>query len=158
MHIRDMEADDAECVQRIFTYATRELRAIYRPTTIHGRAPANTTEKRVPVWRRRVIVHSDRVQGVVDFYSDKEQLFLRGLAVNSASRGRGYAKALLGSLEETAIELGVSRINLTTIQETGNVNFFSHLGYEVVKQTISSKYERVDLATPATEVEMVKRV
>jgi N-acetylglutamate synthase-like GNAT family acetyltransferase len=153
-----MVSDDEEKVQKIFTQATEELRNIYRLKTSDRVVPYKTKGESVEAWRRRVVVHKGRVLGVVDYCNNENQLFLRGLAIDPNYRRRGYAKELLGSLEETAKSLGLSGVSLTTIQETGNVNFFIHLGYEMVKRNISVKYERVDMEAPATEVDMMKQL
>lgn len=158
MQVRDMVAEDHAMVTRIFREATADLRKVYCPKLKRNLKNTEKTKMISASWKRRVIETGNSVLGVVDYCCDQQTIWLQGLAIDRKNRNKGYARQLLDSLEQTATMLGMKRISLKTIRETGNVEFFLHLGYRVVNEHESERFQRVGLGGPVSEVEMIKQL
>ena len=126
--------DDVANASAISHAAFSELRTVYQPTET---AIANKAE------RQEEAVHAvakidQTVVGTLEYFVEKDQLYVIALAVDATFRRQGIARRLLEFVGEAARGLGRSIVATRTIKETGNVPVFERLGFHVVGEEIAS--------------------
>ncbi len=126
--------DDVANACAISHAAFSELRTVYQPTET---AIANKAERQEEAVR--VIAKIDQtVVGTLEYFVEKDQLYVIALAVDATFRRQGIARRLLEFVGEAARGLGCSIVATRTIKETGNVPIFERLGFHVVGEEIAS--------------------
>lgn len=126
--------DDVANASAISHAAFSELRTVYRPTET---AIANKAE------RQEEAVHAvakidQTVVGTLEYFVEKDQLYVIALAVDATFRRQGIARRLIEFVGEVARGLGRSIVATRTIKETGNVPIFERLGFHVVGEEIAN--------------------
>lgn len=144
--------DDSELAE-VDRIAIADLRKVYRPTTIalERRASIN------PGLRRLVAVAQGRIAGTVQYYMGVDRLSFLGLGVHSDFRRCGVATAMVQHLERIGRARGCKAISLNTVRETGNVEVFERMGFEVESQAPTLLFES-ETASTLYEVVMVKDI
>ena len=92
---------------------------------------------------------------MAEYLISKNNILLRGVAVSPGHRKKGVAGAIIEHVVLVAQKEGKPEIVLSTIKETGNAIFFSHMGFAVVLEEISAVYES-PYGKPVTLVNMRK--
>ena len=115
IQIRVAAPDDAERIAAALREAFVEYRASYTAEAFAATTPAaEQVRSRMdegPVW---VAVQGDVVVGTVSVVPRGESLYIRGMAVLPAARGRRVGEALLRRVEEFASAQGCERLYLST--------------------------------------------
>ncbi|MGR5157622.1 GNAT family N-acetyltransferase [Vibrio owensii] len=122
----------------------QELRAIYSPNKTAK--PTSSKDE----WVNYAYYLEGRIVGCVKAKLTDDELQLSGLAVESASRKQGIARRLIMALCEL---YSVNALSVWCVEETGNVEIFKALGFEVL-QTESSSLFSLTNGSPATEVKL----
>jgi len=126
--VREAVAADREAARDLSARAERALRKVYRPSpelVRAGGAPASD-------WPGLVAECDGELVGTVSYQVQEDRLHLRALMVDPDHQRQGVARALIGRLSELARLLGVTRLSLYTVVQTGNVPIFERLGFTVV--------------------------
>ncbi|GLR03795.1 hypothetical protein GCM10007906_13820 [Vibrio hyugaensis] len=123
----------------------QELRAIYSP----NKAAKSTSSK--DEWVNYAYYLEDRIVGCVKVKLTNGELQLSGLAVESAYRKQGIARRLIMTLCE--LYGSGNAMSVWCVEDTGNVEVFKALGFEVL-QTESSSLFSLTNGHPATEVKL----
>jgi GNAT superfamily N-acetyltransferase len=93
------------------------------------------------VW---VAVSDERIVGVLVIRPRDGSLELENVAVEPASQGRGYGRALISRAEERARELGLPTVTLHTNEAmVENLQLYPQLGYVETGRGIEAGYRRV---------------
>jgi N-acetylglutamate synthase-like GNAT family acetyltransferase len=130
VHVRRAVPEDADAIDTVDALATATLRQTYRPTQAALAHRAQLAGK----LESFVAILEDRVVGVVRCCVEGDALRVIGLGVHAECRRGGVARELLELLAALATERGLSRLSLSTIEQTGNVTIFSRLGFTVVSR------------------------
>jgi ribosomal protein S18 acetylase RimI-like enzyme len=132
--LRPADAANDEAAEELSRRAFQALRAVYRPRE------AETTRKAEKDSRycRLVAEHQGRVVATVEYRLEETALHIRGLAVDPAFQGRGFARRVVEELAGIARARGRRSLTLYTIRETGNVALFERLGFRVVGEEVAS--------------------
>ncbi len=142
--IHPLSGDYEQAARELRAAATHDLRRVYRPRW-RGGGTAPVARK---VARQELVAsRNGAVLGVVEYLKRGEGLFLRGLAVHPCARREGVAGALIAHLKEMARAAGISRLELATIVETGNVSIFERLGFRVTDIAPAEAFESLDGGT-----------
>ena len=178
--VRDVTVHDMKRVNEVVESAFRPLRRVYRPTRA-ARKHKQTLETKLT---RLVAVADGVIVGTLQYYrvayeaeddqrgtddraaettsnrvkeADSNRLHLLGLAVHHDYQRKGVARCLLEALTERAAGLGVPKLSLCTIKETGNVPVLLRLGFSVVSEQRDA-YAESDLYRVLTDVYLEKRL
>ena len=116
VRIRPAVAEDSEAIASVLRESFAEYEALYTPEGFAATTPASVeVSKRVeegPVW---VALDEDEAfVGTVSVVSKGEALYVRGMAVTPAARGRRVGELLLRRAEDFAREHNFKRIFLST--------------------------------------------
>ncbi len=147
--IRPATQDDQSGLRTVTSAGTRFLREVYRPTL--ERAEWRTSEGRS--WL--VAVQESRVVGAASYTPSHESLHLRDLAVLPDWRRRGIARQLVEHIVRLAAAEGLPRVTLDTIQATGNVAIFEHLGFAVTEEVRTEDFVGVT-GSPMISISMAR--
>ncbi len=135
--IRRATDDDADCVAEVVAAAFAPLRSIYRPKPEIASRVAQFTGLST-----RIVAELDgRIVATVQFDNHKEHIHVIGLAVLPQFQRLGIARRLLDWIMAQAPALGLSVVVLDTIKETGNVMLFEKLGFHVVQEFATDRFE-----------------
>ncbi len=133
IEVRQQNELEAKIAESIFTAATNELRAIYRPVAM--------ADDNLPVNSIKVVATiNDKVVGLAQYLIGTDSIKLSGLAVSPDYRRRGVAGAIVQYLVQEANNNRKADIVLGTIKETGNVDIFVRLGFTVIEEVIAEKF------------------
>ena len=147
--IRPATQDDQSGLRAVASAGTRSLRRVYRPTP--ERAGRRSSQGRS--WL--VAVQESRVVGAGSYTPLRESLHIRDLAVLPAWRRRGIARQLVEHIWRIAVAEGLPRVTLDTIQATGNVAIFEHLGFAVTEEVRTEDFVGV-AGSPMISVSMAR--
>ena len=124
---RQATPNDAQEVQSVMDAAFASVRDVYRP-----KPDAVPTSENADLDTETIVaLVVGEMAGAVCVYSEGAALHVSQLAVVPKLRKRGVARALLQSVNDAAIQRGVIKLRLNTIQETGNVAIFQRLEFTV---------------------------
>jgi ribosomal protein S18 acetylase RimI-like enzyme len=108
-------ASDAAAVAALLYKAFVEYRSLYTERGFEATTPEREQiEDRInkkAVW---LVVNGDTIAGTVSVFPQKDQLYVRSLAVNPDARGKGIGEMLMEHVHEMAFASGCSFITLTT--------------------------------------------
>jgi ribosomal protein S18 acetylase RimI-like enzyme len=141
--VREALPGDAECTRALVDRAGSTLRAVYRPTPELMRS----SEARAAARRQLVAERNGEIVGAISYEKCGDRLHLQSLAVDPTSQRQGIARMLVAHCVKLARSLGVSRLSLYTVVETGNVSIFERLGFHVVSTEPADGLEAVTAAT-----------
>ena len=144
--VRTQTDSDSDYVKSIISTTTDELRAIYRPVNSHAQSEIEESICVVAVINKNIV-------GAAKYLINKNNILIRNLAVSPDYRKQGVARAII----EHATLKGKSELVLSTIKETGNINIFLHLGFNVDKEFISENFEGIH-GKQVTQVKMRKKI
>lgn len=108
-----------DSVKSIIGATTDELRAIYRPIKNYAQS-----EIEEPVCIVAVI--DENIIGAAEYLVNKNHALIRNLAVSPDHRRQGAARAIIEHVILKAKNAGKTKLLLSTIKETANMNFFTH--------------------------------
>lgn len=133
MIVREPELSDAEALKEVKALAVAPLRQIYRP------AQAGFAERAAKDHRRRPFVceHEGRVVATVEIEDRRDTYHLVGPLVHPDFQRQGIARLLIDYIAEIAREQGKQALSLNTVKQTGNVEIFSRLGFQVVSESVA---------------------
>lgn len=149
--VREAAADDMADVSAVMSEATAQLRAVYRP----GRDALVRAGSAKEV-RWLIAVVGREIVGALRYVIEPDRLHL-GLGVRPEHQRKGVARALVGALAAKASCLGLPKLSLYTVKETGNVPIFARLGFRVVREEPAKDAESVT-GQPLTDVYMERLV
>jgi N-acetylglutamate synthase-like GNAT family acetyltransferase len=149
--IREAAEGDMAAVQGVMAAATAQLRTVYRPT------PGAVARARSSTAVRWLIADLDgQCVGALRYVVESDRLHL-GLGVRPESQRKGVGRALVDSLAAKAASLGLPKLSLYTIKETGNVAVFARMGFRVVSEEPAKDIESAT-GEPLTDVYMERSV
>ncbi len=92
----------------------------------------------------QVYIDDAEIGGFIVFYPRADHIHLENIAVDPALQGRGIGKRLIEFAETTALELGLTRIELyTNAKMVENLALYPSLGYRQFDHRIEDGFERV---------------
>ncbi|WP_372723857.1 GNAT family N-acetyltransferase [Novipirellula sp.] len=135
--IRKATAEDDDAMAAVFHAAFTPLRSIYRPS-VHTVARQLLLQKE----GTRLVAELDhRVVATVQGDSHEGYLHVIGLAVHPHFQQKGIARRLLDWIESCALTTARTAIVLNTIKETENVPIFEKLGFQIISEAVSDRFE-----------------
>jgi ribosomal protein S18 acetylase RimI-like enzyme len=141
MQIRRAVSGDVAAIRAIVEAAY----AMYAPRI--GRAPAPVLADYpaiVEAGDAWVGISDGRVVGVLVIRASDGALELENVAVEPASQGRGYGRALIAFAEQQAHELGLSEVTLYTNEAMlENLRLYPRLGFLETGRRVEDGYRRV---------------
>lgn len=106
---------DAAAVSALLYKAFVEYKSLYSEkgfeATTPGREVIGDRINKKVVW---LIMNGDTIAGTVSLFPQRDQLYVRSLAVNPNERGQGIGIILMDHVHEMALAFGCSFIKLTT--------------------------------------------
>ena len=115
IQIRPASAGDAPAIATLLRESFIEYESLY---TAAGFAATAITPEQVidrlsegPVW---LAMHGETIVGTASVVAKGDSLYIRGMAVHPAARGRHIGKLLLSHIEELARSEGFTRLFLST--------------------------------------------
>lgn len=131
MVVREPTEEDSQALREVKSLAVQDLRKVYRPIQAgHARRAAKARDRR-PL----VCECNGRVAGCVEYEPQGDRLHVIGLLVHPDFRRRGIARAILEYIRGIAQCEGKRGLSLNTVKQTGNIEIFTRLGFEVVKES-----------------------
>ena len=113
--VRRAVANDAAAIAALLYKAFVEYRSLYTDKGFEATTPEREEiEERInkkAVW---VVLNSHTIAGTVSVFPQKDQLYVRSLAVSPEARGKGIGEMLMEHVHEMAFASGCSCIKLTT--------------------------------------------
>ena len=95
--------------------------------------------------------------GTAEYVHTDDHLYIQGVAVHPEYRRQGVCRALVRAAEKIAKDSNLVALALCAIEETGNVEIFKRLGFEVVNRAVARHY--VDPAGgPVIQVDMERKI
>lgn len=86
----------------------------------------------------------DEFLGFIVFYEDGTHLLLENVAVLPSAAGQGIGKKLIHFCEETALERGLTSVQLYTNEKmTDNLSIYPKLGYAEIGRRSEDGFNRV---------------
>lgn len=151
--VRNAADDDAARLTEIRTAATQIVRTIYRPNLerLRGRPQVCADDVCLVASLDEVVV------GTLTYSLEEQRLHLRRIAVDPNHHRRGVARALVEAAAQRAHALGACSLSLDTIRQTGNVEIFGRLGFEVVSEHPTDLFES-DRFSELSDVRMERAV
>jgi GNAT superfamily N-acetyltransferase len=147
--IKDAEAADSPVVASVMGAATAQLRSVYRPSQ-----QAVERARAAKDVRWLLAMDGNKAVGALRYVVEPGRLHL-GLGVIPEYQRKGVARSLVEFLAAKARSLGLAKLSLYTVKETGNVPIFEHLGFAIVRQEPAEGVESVS-GSPLTDVYMEK--
>jgi len=136
-------------VKQLYGSAFGQLRDRYMPI---GRPPP------LPAEPGCITLKSDgQIQGALSYYVDPPHLRLFKLAVHPGSQSKGMATRLINYAASNIAGPKGLDVAVYVITESGNIPFFSKLGFTAVNETIAEYAEAPD-GSPVYETEMTRPV
>jgi GNAT superfamily N-acetyltransferase len=131
VRIRVAGPEDAASVASVLRESFAEYKPLYTREGFAATTPAaahvrNRIEEG-PVW---VVLDNDAVVGTVSVVPKGESLYVRGMAIVPAARGRRIGELLLRQVEDFASERGFKRLLLSTTPFLGRaIQLYEHYGF-----------------------------
>lgn len=131
IRIRVAVAEDAPSIASVLRESFAEYESLYTREGFDATTPAGPqVRERMeegPVW---VAVDGDAVVGTVSVVPKGESLYVRGMAIVPAARGRGIGELLLREVEAYASERGFKRLLLSTTPFLGRaIQLYERYGF-----------------------------
>jgi ribosomal protein S18 acetylase RimI-like enzyme len=115
VQIRRAEPDDSAAIAAVLYESFAEYEPLYTPAAFAATTPASDQllerMQEGPFW---VALEGDRIVGTASVVSKSEGLYIRGMAVLPAARGRKTGWLLLEHMEDFAVQEGLKRLFLST--------------------------------------------
>ena len=132
VQIRMAVAEDASSIASVLREAFIEYEPLYTPEGFTATTPATAQVldriEEGPVW---VVFDNDAIIGTVSVVPKEESLYVRGMAIVPAARGRKIGELLLRQVESFAAERGVKRLLLSTTPFLARaIQLYEHYGFK----------------------------
>jgi GNAT superfamily N-acetyltransferase len=153
IEIRKAEACDIQDALAVHEAAFANHYATY-----HAR-PADAAKQaaRLREGVRVVAIEGKTVVATAQYADHKNHVHVLGLAVHPRCQNRRIARQLLEWVAETALRLGHTTLVADTIEESGNVPVFEHLGFRAIERTVVDIFES-DLHETLHSVKLERRL
>ncbi len=115
--------------------------AKHRPIYHAKPADAKQQAARLREGVRLVALANDEIVGTAQYADHGDHIHILDLAVHPTHQGRRIARQLVESVADTAVRLGHDRLVTDTIEETGNVPLYGHLGFNVIERSVTSQFQ-----------------
>lgn len=148
--VRDIHEGEEGARCEIVASATRELRKTYWP----GENAGQYGGERSGVL---VAVKCDMLVGTAEYVRKYNHLYIQAVAVRPEYRSRGICRALVDAAEEIAKEEQLAALALCAIEETGNVEIFEKLGFNVTSRAVAPNHVSLG-GGPVTQVDMERKI
>lgn len=149
--VRNETTEDMDGIRAVDAAATATLRQTYRPNE-----KAMDNKSIISAHLQRLVAVSDgTIIGTVRYHVEEQSLRVIGLGVHPNSRHRGVARELIQFLERIGRTEGVTCLHLYTVKQTGNVDIFKRLGFNVIAER-ADDFSESDIYSELTDVEMEK--
>jgi len=113
--IRRAVTGDAAAISALLYKAFIEYKSLYTEKGFEATTPdREVIEERInkkAVW---LVMNNNFIAGTVSLFPQRDQLYVRSLAVNPNARGQGIGRLLMDHVHEMAFAHGCSQIMLTT--------------------------------------------
>jgi putative acetyltransferase len=131
VRIRAAVPEDAASIASVLRESFREYKSLYTEEGFAATTPATARVRNRleegPVW---VVLDNDAVVGTVSVVPKGESLYVRGMAILPAARGRRIGELLLRQVEGFASERGFKRLLLSTTPFLGRaIRLYEHYGF-----------------------------
>jgi ribosomal protein S18 acetylase RimI-like enzyme len=151
--VRHAAPEDRQAAYRVSNAAFAGVRRVYQP-----RKTARSIRNSIDIQLHQVVALGDGVVvGMLDFWIEGSVCHLGNLAVDPEYQGRGVARRLIDFLADHGRELGLEGISAKTIRETGNVDIYLRMGFEVVGEK-PADWAQSDVFTQLTETQMLRKI
>lgn len=147
LHVREASTSDMPDVTSLMGAATAQLRTVYRPSPNAAARARSATNVR---WL--IALSGTRTIGALRYTTESDRLHL-GVGVLPEFQRQGVARALLDALAAKATALGLPKLSLYAIEQTGNVPIFAKLGFNAIRKEPAKDIESVN-GQPLTDVYM----
>lgn len=132
VRIRVAVPDDASSIASVLRKSFVEYQSLYTREGFAATTPVSTQVQRRleegPSW---VVLDNDAVVGTVSVVPKGESLYVRGMAIVPAARGRGIGGLLLRQVEGFAYERGFKRLFLSTTPFLERaIQLYEHYGFK----------------------------
>ena len=135
VHVRPGRSSDQAALAALREEVTNALRRIYLPVT------GGASHRRImPRFDTLVAVMGNHIIGTLEYTLAHETVYLQGLGVAEGYRGQGVARALIEAVAAKARPYPLPRLELCTIRETGNVQVFEQLGFQICDERASTQF------------------
>jgi ribosomal protein S18 acetylase RimI-like enzyme len=115
VRIREAVTEDAPAIASVLRESFMEYKALYTHEGFDATTPLSAQVRsrmeEGPVW---VALDDDAIVGTVSVVAKEESLYVRGMAIVPAARGRRIGESLLRRVESFASERGFNRMFLST--------------------------------------------
>ncbi len=134
--IRIAQPDDASSIASVLKNSFEEYRPLYTPDAFEATIPTSgeirARMNEGPVW---VAVQEYEIVGTVSVVPRKDELYIRGMAVDPAARKLGIAQRLLEYVERYAAGNGYKTLTLcTTPFLHGAIQLYEKCGFRFIKE------------------------
>jgi GNAT superfamily N-acetyltransferase len=156
--IRHATLRDARAIERILQEAFIEYRDRYTPEAFAATTPAAPEVMRRlnegPVW---IAFAAETAAGTVSAVVKDAELYVRGMAVVPAARGRGIGESLLRTVQAYAASIGSVRLFLhTTPFLTSAIRLYERFGFRHVPAIGAHDLFGTPLLTMAYELRKIR--
>ena len=100
---------------------------------------------------------NQKVIGTIYYKAENSILQLYGLSIHEDFRRQGYAREIMNYLINFAKDQKLTAIRFNTMQITGNVQIFQHIGFSVINEKPSVLCEGLN-GEPIVDVQMEKQI
>ncbi len=132
VQIRLAVSEDASSIASVLHESFLEYEPLYTQegftATTPGSAQVKNRIEEGPVW---VVSDNDAIVGTVSVVPKGESLYVRGMAIVPAARGRRIGELLLKQVEDFAAERGFKRLLLSTTPFLERaIQLYEHYGFQ----------------------------
>jgi putative acetyltransferase len=132
VRIREAVPEDAPSIASVLRESFMEYKALYTQEGFDATTPLSeqvrSRMQEGPVW---VALVNDAVVGTVSVVPKGESLYVRGMAIVPAARGRRIGESLLMRVESFAAERGFKRMFLSTTPFLGRaIQLYERYGFK----------------------------
>ena len=134
IRIRIAVAEDAPEIGSVLLESFLEYKSRYTPEGFAATTPSSAQiQDRLtegPTW---VVICSERIVGTVSVVPRNDSLYVRGMAIVPAARGKGVGRLLLSEVERYASELSYHRVFLSTTPFLERaIRLYEHYGFKQI--------------------------
>lgn len=137
IQVREPLQTDCEAIEEVNRLAIADLRKVYRP----NEKALNSLSKFAPALKQLIATKGESVVGTVQFRIEGGCFMLTALNVRPTHRRQGVARALVKAIIRLAVSDASRCVALYTVKETGNVDIFERMGFQVIQENKSDFFE-----------------
>jgi putative acetyltransferase len=130
--IRIAVPEDAPAIASVLLESFIEYKSHYTPEGFAATTPSSAQiQDRLTEGLTWVVTSSDRIVGTVSVVPRDDSLYVRGMAIVPAARGKGVGKLLLRQVELYASEFSYQRLFLSTTPFLERaISLYEHYGFK----------------------------